>query len=100
MGPGKLSRLGLNRIPYLINHCMSSVEGPEKSRDVSPPPDPLQQRYFSGVVTSITSDSGMINDYVYFEMGVVLGGVKAEVGDVVHVQAERKHTKGGWRAIR
>lgn len=52
------------------------------------------------MVTSVTSDGGMVNDYVYFEVGVVLGGVKIEVGDVVRVEAERKHSKGGWMASR
>ena len=60
----------------------------------------LQQRFFTGVVTSVTSDSGMINDHVYFEMGVVMGGVKPEVNDFVHVEAERRHSKAGWRATR
>lgn len=52
------------------------------------------------MATSVTSDSGMINNYVFFEMGVVLGGVKVEVGDVLYVEAERKHSKAGWTAVR
>lgn len=59
-----------------------------------------QQRFFTGVVTSVTADSGMINNYVFFDMGVVLGGVKVEVEDVVYVEAERKHSKAGWTAVR
>ena len=42
----------------------------------------------------------MINNYVFFEMDVVLGGIKVEVGDVVYVEAERKHSKAGWTATR
>ena len=60
----------------------------------------MQLRFLTGVVTSITADGGMINEYVYFEMGVVMGGIRAEVGDVVHVEAKRTHSKGGWRASR
>ena len=52
------------------------------------------------MVTTVTADGGMVNDYVYFEMGVVLGGDKAEVGDMVQVEAERKHSRGGWMASR
>ena len=59
-----------------------------------------QQRFFTGMATSVTSDTGMINNYVFFEMGVVLGGVKVEVGDVLYVEAERKHSKAGWTAVR
>lgn len=87
------------------------IPRPQESGDVNiggPPPSPeaatqapIQRRFFSGVVTSVSSaDSGMINDHIYFEMGVVLGGDKAEVGDIVHVQTERRHSKGGWRATR
>lgn len=59
-----------------------------------------QQRFFTGVVTSVTADNGMINNYVFFDMEAVLGGVKVEVEDVVYVEAERKHSKAGWTAVR
>lgn len=62
--------------------------------------EPVHQRFLTGKVTAVTSDGGMVNDYIYFETGVVLGGVKLEVGDVVRVDAERKHSKGGWMARR
>ena len=42
----------------------------------------------------------MIDNYVFFDMGVVLGGVKVEVEDMVYVEAERKHVKAGWTAVR
>ena len=60
----------------------------------------LQQRFFTGVVTSVTSECGMINDHVFFEVDVVLGGMKLEVGDTVHVEAQRKHSRAGWIATR
>lgn len=66
----------------------------------APPSDHLQRRFLTGIITSVTSDGGMINDHIYFEMGVVLGGVRVEVGEQVHVEAERGHEKGGWRASR
>jgi hypothetical protein len=59
-----------------------------------------QQRFLTGVITSITPDGGMVNDYVYFEKDVVLGGVKLEVGEVVRVEAQRKRSKSGWLANR
>lgn len=90
-------------------------EGPssgasEGSREAPQPPPAdypeetngsLQRRFFTGTVTSVTSgESGMINECVYFEMAAVLGGLKLETGDKVHVTAERKHSKAGWRAVR
>lgn len=59
-----------------------------------------EQRFLTGVVTSISSDDGMVNDSIYFDVGVVMGGVKVEVGDVVHVEAVRQHRRAGWCANR
>ena len=80
----------------------------QESCDSEPPPTvpecpgavETQKRFFTGVVTAVASDCGMINEHIHFEMGVVMGGVNVVVGDLVHCEAERKHSKGGWRAAR
>ena len=79
--------------------------GPPSSSETCAPQkeesgEAVQKRFLTGMVTTVTADGGMVNDYVYFEMGVVLGGAKAEVGDMVQVEAERKHSRGGWMASR
>ncbi len=86
-----------------------SLLGAEESCDAEAPPtasecpasvETTQKRFFTGVVTAVASDCGMINEHIHFEMGVVMGGVNVVVGDLVHCEAERKHSKGGWRAAR
>lgn len=92
---------GESRDPALSLGSPSPVQALSLGSRAPPPQEGAgQERFLTGVVTSITSDGGMVNDYVYFEMDVVLGGVKAVVGDTVRLRAERKHSKGGWRASR
>jgi len=42
----------------------------------------------------------MVENYVFFDMGVVLGGVKVEVNDTVYLEANRSHSNAGWTAVR
>ena len=81
----------------------------ESSHDLHPRPtdnessgsdDSAHQRFFTGHVTSVTEESGMVNEHVFFDMGVVVGGVRVEVGDLLHVHAHRNHIKAGWKAVR
>ncbi len=115
--PGQLhnyTTIIISPILYLIDStCLgvASSSGSSSSADsprersltddnVLPGSDDLHQRFFTGHVTSVTEESGMINDHVFFDMGVVVGGVQVEVGDLLHVQACRSHSKAGWRAVR
>ena len=72
-----------------------------------PPPRPSaavtrkkEERFFTGVVSSMNQSSGMIDHLVFFELGAVMGGLTPEVGSTVHVSAEREHSQAGWRATR
>ncbi len=60
----------------------------------------VQQKFLTGVVTSLSEHSGMIDNFVFFDVDKVLGGLKVELNDTVYVQAERKHSKAGWTAVR
>ena len=59
-----------------------------------------QKRYFTGTVTSINGESGMIDNHVYFDWDCVVGGRKPVVGGATHVTATRDHVYAGWRATR
>ena len=59
-----------------------------------------QRRYFTGTVTSLNEDGGMIDNHVYFELDCILGGQQPFVGGAAHVTATRAHVHAGWRAIR
>ena len=60
----------------------------------------IEQRFFSGVVTCMREDSGMIDHRVFFELDAVIGGAKPAEGSPVHVHAVRKHAHAGWQAKR
>ncbi len=59
-----------------------------------------QERYFTGVVTSMDQSSGMIDNQVFFELEGVIGGKRPVVGSSVHVHARRDHRQAGWKALR
>ena len=59
-----------------------------------------QRRYFTGTVTSLNEDGGMIDNHVYFDLDCVIGGREPYVGGAAHVTATRPHVHAGWRAIR
>ena len=59
-----------------------------------------QRRYFTGVVTSLNGESGLIDNHVYFEWDVIVGGLTPVVGGAAHVTATRPHVHAGWRAVR
>ncbi len=73
----------------------SNKSTPRKAPDMR-----AQERYFSGVVTSMDQSSGMIDHQVFFELGHVIGGQKPMVGCSVHVHAQRAHPQAGWKATR
>ena len=59
-----------------------------------------QRRCFTGVVTSISGESGLIDNHVYFDCDVIVGGRNPVVGGAAHVTAARPHEHAGWRAVR
>ena len=59
-----------------------------------------QRRYFTGTVTSVSGDSGMIDNHVYFDWDCIVGGQKPIVGGAAHVTATREHVQAGWKAVR
>lgn len=59
-----------------------------------------QRRYFTGTVTSVNEESGMIDNHVFFDLDSVIGGLKPVVGGAAHVTAVRAHEHAGWRATR
>ena len=59
-----------------------------------------QRRYFTGTVTSLNEDGGMIDNHVYFDLDSVIGGKEPFVGGAAHVTATRPHVHAGWRATR
>lgn len=59
-----------------------------------------QRRYFTGTVTSLNEDGGMIDNHVYFDLDCIIGGREPFVGGAAHVTATRPHMHAGWRAIR
>uniref|UniRef100_A0A671RWF1 RNA helicase n=1 Tax=Sinocyclocheilus anshuiensis TaxID=1608454 RepID=A0A671RWF1_9TELE len=52
---------------------------------------------WTGVVTHLCADYGLIDHSVYFTSGVVLGGVVLCVGDSVQALAVREGAHGQWR---
>lgn len=81
--------------------------GGSKTSAVAIPPghakDPerkREERFFSGVVTSMRKDSGMIDHRVFFALDAVIGGARPVEGSTVHVHAAREHVHAGWQAER
>ncbi|XP_016355564.1 RNA helicase Mov10l1 [Sinocyclocheilus anshuiensis] len=58
------------------------------------------RQVWTGVVTHLCADYGLIDHSVYFTSGVVLGGVVLCVGDSVQALAVREGAHGQWRALR
>ena len=71
----------------------SAMAGSSKCREE-------QRRYFTGTVTSLNEDGGMIDNHVYFDLDSVIGGKEPFVGGAAHVTATRPHVHAGWRATR
>jgi hypothetical protein len=60
----------------------------------------LEEKEFDGVVTSLHSAYGLINNEIFFTEENVCDGDMPKVGDQVHVVTWRKGSAGGWRAKR
>lgn len=63
-------------------------------------PTEEQRRYFTGTVTSLNENGGMIDNHVYFDFDSIIGGKEPFVGGAAHVTATRPHVHAGWRATR
>ena len=59
-----------------------------------------QRRYFTGTVTSLNDEGGMIDNHVYFDLDCITGAREPVVGGAAHVTATRGHLQAGWRATR
>ena len=59
-----------------------------------------QRRYFTGTVTSLNENGGMIDNHIYFDLDSIIGGKVPFVGGAAHVTATRPHVHAGWRAVR
>lgn len=70
--------------------------GAEENPAVCPPQ--REWKEFDGLVTSLHSSYGLIDNEVYFTHDVVTDGVLPKVGDTVHVKASRRHQVAGWKA--
>ena len=55
---------------------------------------------FHGTITKLYDGCGVIDNDVYFTFGVILGGIRPQVGDEVHVEASRTAETSGWQATR
>ena len=58
-----------------------------------------QRRCFTGTVTAVNEDDGMIDNHVYFDFDCIIGGKLPLVGGAAHVIATRAHVHAGWRAV-
>lgn len=58
-----------------------------------------EHRSFSGKVTSVEVDCGMVDHSVFFDLDKVVGGARPVLGDSVHVEAARDHAMACWRAL-
>ena len=56
-------------------------------------------KHFSGIITNLYRDYGLIDDETYFPLSAVRGKIVPTVGVRVHVEAHRKHENAGWRAV-
>lgn len=94
-----------------LSSLLLGAEEPPYDSNKSAPTQPLgvaskspvgekQERYFNGVVSSVSDKSGMIDHQVFFELGCVIGGLKPVVGSSVYVHAVREHAQAGWQARR
>ena len=99
-----------NLYQQLRSMVLGAPEEPDDSIKSAPtqPPSRLssgpvrekQERYFTGTVTGLSNNSGMIDHQVFFEIDCVIGGRKPVVGSTVHVHAVREHPQAGWQARR
>lgn len=60
----------------------------------------VEEREYDGVVTSLHSAYGLINNEIFFTEENVCDGDMPKVGDRVHVVTWRRGNAGGWRAKR
>jgi S1-like len=60
----------------------------------------IEEKEFDGVVTSLHSAYGLINNEIFFTEENVYDGLMPKVGDRVHVVTWRRGCVGGWRAKR
>lgn len=58
----------------------------------------IEEKEFDGVVTSLHSTYGLINNEIFFTADCVQDGSMPKVGTSVHVVTWRKGSVGGWRA--
>ncbi|XP_019853676.1 PREDICTED: putative helicase MOV-10 [Amphimedon queenslandica] len=59
-------------------------------------------RHFTGRVTQYdrTTSSGMIDNIIYFDQSVIMGGMKPKIGVSAHVEATRQHSLAAWKATK
>ncbi|XP_014786677.1 RNA helicase Mov10l1 isoform X1 [Octopus bimaculoides] len=55
-------------------------------------------RTFTGYITNLFGNHGLIDGDVYFSYNVVVGSQRPQVGNEVSVIASRQHREGGWYA--
>jgi len=60
----------------------------------------IEEKEFDGVVTSLHTAYGLINNEIFFTEECICDGSMPKVGDPVHVVTWRKGSVGGWRAKR
>ena len=60
--------------------------------------NPGSNRTFHGIVTSLYSGRGLVDDHIYFSNDVVLGNARLKIGTKVVVEASRTNEQGGWVA--
>lgn len=58
------------------------------------------RKCFSGKVTKLYDDSGMIDDDVFFKFKDVIGGIRLRLNTEVHVEARRTRLDDAWQADR
>ena len=68
-----------------------------KNRDLE---TPNLKKVCDGKVTHLYDGSGIIENDIYFTFDLVLGGVRPQLGDKVHVIAKRESETAGWKAVR
>lgn len=55
-------------------------------------------RTFTGYISNLFGNHGLIDGDVYFSYSVVVGSQRPQVGNEVSVIASRQHREGGWYA--
>lgn len=70
----------------------------ETSHELKDADSHIEEKEFDGIVTSLHSTYGLINNEIFFTSDCVRDGPMPKVGTAVHVVTWRKGSVGGWRA--